>query len=101
MRKKFFIKSAILCSIIVAGASFFGVSNADAATSNSINQIGTFHDNSWDGTSLSKIKLGKDDLKKNLVHDYKVVKGKVIETGHRVYNKPLTFYTFNNSQGVK
>ena len=51
------------------------------ATSNqSINAIGTFHDNSWDGVPLKNIDATKDDSKKNLVHDYKVVKGKVIDT---------------------
>ena len=51
-----------------------------AATANSINEIGTFHDNSWDGVPLKKINVGKDDSKKNLVHDFKVVKGKVKDT---------------------
>lgn len=51
-----------------------------AATENSINGNGTFHDNSWDGILLKKINSGKDDSKKNLVHDFKVVKGKVKDT---------------------
>ena len=79
MRKNTYFNLIMLVLFLTIIASAFGVTNVDAATSNSINQIGTFHDNSWDGTSLSKIELGKDDSKKNLVHDYKVVKGKVID----------------------
>ena len=51
-----------------------------AAADNSINGVGTFHDNSWDVVPLNIIGSTKDDSKKNLLHDYKVVKGKVKDT---------------------
>lgn len=50
------------------------------SSSKSINGTGTFHDNSWDGVPIKKVDATKDDSKKNLVHDYKVVKGKVVDT---------------------
>ena len=53
---------------------------AAADSEDSINEAGTFHDDSWDGVSLKEIDSSKDDSKKNLVHDYKVVKGKVKDT---------------------
>lgn len=53
---------------------------ATTASENSINEMGTFHDNSWDGVPLKEIDSSKDDSKKNLVHDFKVVKGKVKDT---------------------
>lgn len=46
----------------------------------SINATGTYHDNSWDGVTIQEINAKKNDVKKNLVHDYKVVKGKVVDT---------------------
>ena len=63
--------SATEADISVRDANSFG------AASTSINDIGTFHDNSWDGVPLKKISTGKNDSKKNLVHHYKVVNGKV------------------------
>lgn len=41
--------------------------------------MGDYHDNSYDGVTVQEIKAGKED-KKNLVHDFKVVKGKVVDT---------------------
>lgn len=107
MRKKFLLKAAILFSLTVTATTFLRVSKADAAISNSINRIGTFHDNSWDGTSLSKIEIGKDDSKKNLVHNYKVVKGKVIDTvtgkvvkGLKVCKDAPTYFIGDNSTRI-
>ena len=42
-----------------------------------INDIGTFCDNSWDGEALKDLSAVEDDSKENLLHDYKVVNGKV------------------------
>lgn len=42
-----------------------------------INDIGTFCDNSWDGEALKDLPAVEDDSKENLLHDYKVVNGKV------------------------
>ena len=53
---------------------------ASSSSGKSINGMGTFHDNSWDGIPLKDIDASKDDSKKNLVHDYKVVNGKVKDT---------------------
>ena len=67
---------------VVAAEADISVQKASSAdvTDQSINEIGTFHDNSWDGIPLTEINFGKDDSTKNLVHHYKVVKGKVKDT---------------------
>lgn len=55
--------------------------------STSINAIGTFHDNSWDGVTLQEIGMSSSEsVKKNLLHYYKVVNGKVkdVVTGKTV-----------------
>ena len=77
--KKVYSKLIILMSICIIVASSFMLDSAKAEASNTINGMGTFNDNSWNGVSLSKLKLTTDDRKKNLVHHYKVVSGKVLD----------------------
>ena len=78
------LSTAVVVSAVPADAKeFAGKVKSLAATEDtetSINEVGTFHDNSWDGVSLKNISTEKDDTKKNLVHDFKVVKGKVKDT---------------------
>ena len=78
-----------------------------AATEDLINENGTFHDNSWDGVSLKKIDASKDDSKKNLVHDFKVVKGKVkdmvtgkVVKGLKVCKDNPTYFVGDNSTRI-
>ena len=86
MKKRFLSKLMMIpaiCMMLSMGASATEAdisvrdANSFGAASTSINDIGTFHDNSWDGVPLKKISTGKNDSKKNLVHHYKVVNGKV------------------------
>lgn len=78
-----------------------------AASEDSINGNGTYHDNSWDGVSLKKVNANKDDSKKNLVHDFKVVKGKVKDTvtgkvvqGLKVCKNDPTYFVGDNTTRI-
>lgn len=67
------ISLLLVLSIIVSQST----TQVSAKSKKDINKAGTFCDNSWDGTALKDVSIKKDDSKKNLLHHYKVVNGKV------------------------
>ena len=98
---------AVCMTLITCFGTACDTISVEGATTKSINSVGTFHDNSYDGVPLDKMGTTKDDSKKNLIHDYKVVKGKVVDTvtgktvkGLKVCSKNSKYFVGDNTTRI-
>ena len=98
---------AVCMTLITCFGTACNTISVEGATTKSINSVGTFHDNSYDGVPLDKMGTTKDDSKKNLIHDYKVVKGKVVDTvtgktvkGLKVCSKNSKYFVGDNTTRI-
>ena len=109
--KRVFAKIMLIPAVCMTLITCFGTAcdtiSVEGATTKSINSVGTFHDNSYDGVPLDKMGTTKDDSKKNLIHDYKVVKGKVVDTvtgktvkGLKVCSKNSKYFVGDNTTRI-
>lgn len=74
----------------------------------SINKMGVYNDNSWNGITVQEIDETKVDGVDNLIHDYKVVDGKVIDAvtgkkvkGLKVSKKNPQYFTGDGKTKIK